>query len=100
MTMTMEASKEPVMSAPTQQIDSPPTAAPTETISGIDPPPSSERVAATPRRKRFARLKQFWRVGAGVWAGLLLVAGGFGMIAYTWGEVAGLLDVALQMPYL
>jgi hypothetical protein len=98
--MTMEASKEPVMSATVQQTDKPSADAPTEAISGIDPPPSSEQVVAASRRKRFALFKQFWRVGAGVWAGLLLVAAGFGMIAYTWGEVAGLLDVALQMPFL
>ena len=88
------------MRAQAQPIEGSSPDAPTETISGIDPPPSSEQVVASPRRNRFARFRQFVRVGAGVWVGLLFVAGGFGMIAYTWGEVAGLLDVALQMPYL
>ena len=76
------------------------TDAPTETVSAVDPPPSTEGAASVPRRKRFARLRQFVRVGAGVWVGLILVAAGFGLIAYTWGETAALLDVALQIPYL
>jgi hypothetical protein len=82
------------------QIQSDQQDAPTGTISAIDPPPSSEAAVPAPRRKRLARLRQFVRAGAGVWVGLLLVAGGFGLIAYTWGEVAGLLDVALQLPFL
>src|SRR5688500_15482826 len=99
--MTTDAKSTSVMSIQAQQAASDPDDAPTATISGIDPPPSADEVvAAKPRRKRFARLRQFFRVGAGVWLGLLLVAGGFGMIAYTWGETAALLDVALQIPYL
>ena len=86
------------MTTESQQVDV--EDAPTGTISAIDPPPSSEPAAPAPRRKRFARLRQFWRVGAGVWVGLLLIAGGFGLIAYTWGETAALLDVALQLPFL
>lgn len=35
-----------------------------------------------------------------VYLGILLVIGGFGMIAYTWGKVAGVLAVAIQMTYL
>jgi hypothetical protein len=35
-----------------------------------------------------------------VFAGLVLVLGGLGLIGYTWGRVAGLLDVPLQLPYL
>ncbi len=31
--------------------------------------------------------------------GVVLVAGGFGLIAYTWGRVAGLISVPLQLPY-
>lgn len=31
--------------------------------------------------------------------GVLLVAAGFGLIAYTWGRVAGLISVPLQLPY-
>lgn len=36
----------------------------------------------------------------GVWAGLVLVAAGISLIFYTWGRVAGLLNVAFQTPYL
>lgn len=32
--------------------------------------------------------------------GLLLIAGGFGLVAYTWGRVAGLLAVPLQLPFV
>ena len=49
---------------------------------------------------RRGRLARFVRVGAGVWVGLLFVAGGFGLIVYTWSKVAALLDVALQLPYI
>ena len=35
-----------------------------------------------------------------VLAGLLFVLGGLGLIGYTWGRVAGLLDVPLQLPYV
>ncbi|HVM55703.1 MAG TPA: hypothetical protein VM262_21140 [Acidimicrobiales bacterium] len=34
------------------------------------------------------------------WIGLALAAIGFGVIAFSWGKVAGLLDVSLQMPYV
>ncbi|HWL66222.1 MAG TPA: hypothetical protein VNP73_09645 [Actinomycetota bacterium] len=88
------------MTTESQQIQSDPQDAPTGTISAIDPPPSSGSATPAPRRKRLARLRQFVGAGAGVWVGLFLVAGGFGLIAYTWGEVAGLLDVALQLPFL
>jgi hypothetical protein len=35
-----------------------------------------------------------------VWLGLLVVAAGFGLIAFTWGKTAGLVNVAEQVPYL
>lgn len=34
------------------------------------------------------------------YAGLALIAVGFGLIAYAWGRIAGLTSVALQLPYL
>lgn len=34
------------------------------------------------------------------YAGVLVIAVGFGLIALAWAEVAGLANVALQMPYL
>jgi hypothetical protein len=35
-----------------------------------------------------------------IWAGVVLCAIGFALIVYTWGRVAGLLNVALQLPYI
>ena len=58
-------------------------------------PPSPTRA-----RKLAGRLQRFLRVGAGVWAGLIIIAIGFGLIVFTWGKVAALLDVALQLPYI
>jgi hypothetical protein len=34
------------------------------------------------------------------WVGLAIAALGFALIAFTWGKVAALLDVSLQMPYV
>jgi hypothetical protein len=62
------------------------------------PQPSAEE----PRwRRRLFRLPRISvsRVGLGVWLGLLIAAGGFGLIAFTWGKVAGLVDVYAQLPY-
>src|SRR5213078_3689747 len=47
---------------------------------------------------RFARLRTAY--AAWVWAGVALCAVGFGLLVYTWGRVAGLLNVALQLPYV
>lgn len=60
-------------------------------------------VQASPNPKQKRRRNPFgWigRTGVGVWIGLLFAAGGFGLLAYTWGETAALTDVALQVPYL
>jgi len=67
----------------------------TEQISRIATGPVPTRTRA--RRRAFA-----WVTGAGVgvWVGLLLAAAGFGLIAFTWGKTAALLDVALQLPYV
>lgn len=35
-----------------------------------------------------------------IYAGLVAIAAGFGLVAYTWGRVAGLLSVPLQLPYI
>jgi hypothetical protein len=35
-----------------------------------------------------------------VWIGLAVVALGFAVLGFTWGRVAGMLDVPLQVPYL
>lgn len=72
-----------------------PEAATGEATKGEVPSPP-----AKPARRLTGRLQRFARVGAGVWVGLTIVAAGFGLIAYTWGEVAALLNVALQLPFL
>lgn len=35
-----------------------------------------------------------------VWLGILLIAAAFGVLAFTWGRVAGTVNVGLQLPYL
>ncbi len=59
-------------------------------------------VPESPHPKRSRRNPFAWigRTGIGVWIGLLFAAGGFGLLAYTWGETAALTDVALQVPYV
>lgn len=47
-----------------------------------------------------SRLAGMANAGAGTWLGVVLVAAGFGAIFYTWGKVAGVLNVALQLPYV
>ena len=47
---------------------------------------------------RLAALRSSY--SAWIWAGVVLCAIGFGLIVYTWGRVAALLDVALQLPYI
>lgn len=62
-----------------------------------EPPRSRERGQWSTRRERLGA-----RMGpsTGVWIGLALVAVGFAAIFYTWGKVAGLLNVAQQVPFL
>jgi hypothetical protein len=55
------------------------------------------RRRSAPRRPRLTRS---WLGAAGVWFGLLVVAAGFGLIGFTWGKTAGLVNVAEQVPYL
>jgi hypothetical protein len=69
--------------------------------------PGNEAAQATEARgpapsplHRGARLTRPWLGVAGVWLGLLVVAAGFGLIAFTWGKTAGLVNVAEQVPYL
>lgn len=35
-----------------------------------------------------------------VWLGVLCIAAAFGVIAYSWGQVADTINVGLQMPYI
>jgi hypothetical protein len=41
----------------------------------------------------------FARATVGVWAGLVVTAAGFGLIAFAWSKVASLVNVADQLPY-
>jgi hypothetical protein len=58
--------------------------------------------AAQPLEAQQSRGSLAWlrQAGAGVWLGLFLALVGFGLIVFAWGKTAGLLDVALQVPYL
>lgn len=47
-----------------------------------------------------ARFASFLNATTAVWAGVTLVAVGFTAIFYTWARVAGLLNVAEQVPYM
>lgn len=65
-------------------------------------PPARKRLA--PRRGRGlkpgSRLRGVANATTGTWIGVVLVAAGFGVIFFTWGEVAGVLNVAQQVPYI
>ncbi len=59
---------------------------------------SATQLPEVPRsRGSLAWLRQ---AGIGVWLGLFLALVGFGLIVFAWGKAAGVLDVALQVPYL
>lgn len=47
-----------------------------------------------------SRLRGVATATTGTWIGVVLVAAGFAAIFYTWGKVAGVLNVAQQLPYL
>jgi hypothetical protein len=71
---------------------------------GPEPEPEPEPVAAeeVPPETKVGRTRRrrLWRGGAGVWIGLVVTAAGFGLIAFTWGKTAALVNVAEQIPYL
>src|SRR3954452_19968128 len=67
----------------------------TATLPSLDDENMTVPVAA---RSRFAVLRASY--AAWVWAGVVLCAIGFVLIVYTWGRVAALLNVALQLPYI
>ena len=59
---------------------------------------SAAQLPGVPRSQgSLAWLRQ---AGIGVWLGLFLALVGFGLIVFAWGKTAGVLDVALQVPYL
>ena len=57
---------------------------------------------------RTSPLRRLWRLlptidlspSALTWIGLTVAAAGFAVIAFSWGKVAALLDVSLQLPYV
>ncbi len=51
-------------------------------------------------KRRFLWLRRLSHTGFGVWSGLVIVAAGFGLLAYTWSQTAALVNVALQVPFL
>lgn len=60
--------------------------------------PDAEQPSASRTTDRLPFLRAtspFW-----IYVGMLLIAGGFTAIGITWGQVAGELQVALQLPYL
>ena len=77
--------------------------APTESLPQIvDAPPQEEAVGKsrpTSKARRFAAWLAAPDSKAIVLLGLLVVVAGFAVIAYSWGKVAGLLSVPLQLPY-
>ncbi|MCA1709675.1 MAG: hypothetical protein LC808_42930 [Actinobacteria bacterium] len=63
---------------------------------------NADRTKRTPGTTRRRRLRITLRRGAS-WAlyfGIVAMVAGFGLIAYAWLRVAGLANVALQIPYL
>lgn len=56
----------------------------------------------TPKRRprRLAHAQGLMTATSGVWFGLVVVAAGFVAIFYSWGKVAGLVNVAQQIPYV
>lgn len=65
-------------------------------------PPARNRLALRRGRglKPGSRLRGVANATTGTWIGVVLVAAGFGVIFFTWGEVAGVLNVAQQLPYI
>lgn len=77
----------------------PATAAPAATSDG----PAPRRKPALARNRGLkpgSRLRGAANATTGTWIGVMLVAAGFAAIFYTWGQVAGVLNVAQQLPYL
>lgn len=74
-----------------------------ESTTRIDPVREREPLSSRNRgltESQRARVATWLNPTTGVWLGLALVAAGFVSIFYSWGKVAGVLNVAQQMPYL
>lgn len=65
-----------------------------ETPTATSPPEKSKTKGRAPVARNLLT------ASAAIWFGLFMVAVGFCVIIYSWVRVAGLLDVALQMPYV
>lgn len=64
--------------------------------------PSGLKVVTTDKAARKRRRLPRIRIHASAWVyiGITIAVGGVGLIGYAWGKVAGVLNVALQIPYL
>lgn len=78
---------------PVADDDQPPTAE----IRPVHEPPQG---SSGPALRRGAHLRGLLGASTGVWVGLGLVTAGFVAIFYSWTTVAGVIHVALQMPYV
>jgi len=71
---------------------------------GVDPAAADKptvKPKTSPRRlSRLGNIDSGMTPSAWVWAGLGVASAGLGVIFFSWIKVAGLLDVALQMPYV
>lgn len=77
--------------------------APAETTTRMEPLRDADRAPVHHRglsESQRARVRTWLNPITGVWIGLVLVAAGFIAIFYSWGKVAGVINVAQQMPYL
>lgn len=70
-----------------------------ETSPVSEPAPAPAK-AETERRLKLPSLPGRSSPSTAVWAGLLVVALGFGTILFSWIKVASTLDVGRQMPYV
>ena len=70
------------------------------TVVRLDAGAGDEAPQPTARTRPLLHRLRLARQGLGVWIGLLVTVAGFGAIAYTWGKVAALTDVAAQLPYV
>lgn len=77
------------------------TVAAVETVMAADD--DARRAAHAVSPSAWSRIVATWLAPASpvpTWIGIVVVAAGFGIIAYGWSRVAGLLSVPLQMPYM
>ncbi len=83
--------------ASTERVTEEQAAAETSAFEGAPP---EFLTPASRMKRRFIWIRRLSHTGAGVWSGLIVVAGGFGLLAYTWNQTSLLVNVALQVPYL